>query len=99
MEAFAGRWEVQDARHRRDWEIFARREADLAGRVMNAARALPLTSLAEAWALGCGLSSGGAGARARGCAGPRAHKAGIAAAPLSLGAQQPSSGCVGADFR
>jgi hypothetical protein len=48
-EAFAGRWEDLDARHRREWRNFALREAHLVGRVMNAARFMPLTTLAEAW--------------------------------------------------
>jgi hypothetical protein len=73
MEAFAGRWEELDARHRREWEMFVRREAHLAGRVMNAARAMPLTRLAEAWEhMRTGLGS--AEMRERGLAGAQARE-------------------------
>jgi hypothetical protein len=43
LEAFSARWEELDARHRLERERFERWEGNFAGRVMNAARAMPLT--------------------------------------------------------
>lgn len=65
IEAFSGEWEALHARQRAERERFVRREASLAGRLVNAVRGMPWSSLGEAVAhLRTGLASAGARERA-----------------------------------
>lgn len=65
IEAFSGEWEALNERHRAERERFVRREGSLAGRLLNAARGLPWTSIREAADhLRTGMNSLGARERA-----------------------------------
>lgn len=65
IEAFSAEWEALHARQRAERERFVRLEASLAGRMVNAVRGMPWTSLGEAVAhVRTGLASAGARERA-----------------------------------